>query len=238
MFTIGICDDDERYRTELVGLCDDYIKSNNLECEIIQFSSGEEVLAYEGDKICLLLLDVEMGKIDGIEVMRRLEKSSMVWRIVFVTSHEECVWDSFGLKTLGFAVKPLDYNKLQKWISIAVRENNERVPIEFDTIDGHMYKYVDEICYIKASGNYSILYDGNSETLVNGIIKAWQDKLKDTAVHRIHKSYLVNFEYIKKLHSDKVVMQDGTELNVGRLYREKTNSLYKEFVYELAMGRR
>ncbi len=238
MFTIGICDDDERYRAELVGLCNECIKSQNLECEIIQFSSGEEVLAYEGDKICLLILDIEMGKIDGIEVMRCLEKSSMVWRIVFVTSHEECVWDSFGLKTLGFATKPINNDKLEKWINIAVRENKERQLIEFETTQGNVYKYVDEICYIKACGNYSLLYDGNSEILVDGILKIWQDKLRDTTIHRIHKSYLVNFEYIKKLHSDKVVMQDGTELNVGRLYREKTNSLYKEFVYELAMGRK
>lgn len=238
MFLIGICDDDEIYRKELVGLCNEYMKCNNLECEIVQFSSGEEVLAYEGDKICLLILDIEMGKIDGIEVMRRLEKSSMVWRIVFVTSHEECVWDSFGLKTLGFATKPIKNDKLEKWISIAVRENKERQLIEFETTQGNVYKYVDEICYIKACGNYSLLYDGNSEILVNGILKIWQDKLRDTTIHRIHKSYIVNFVNIKKLECDKAIMQDGSVLNIGRLYREKTKTLYKEFVYGLAMGRR
>ena len=234
---IGICDDDKRYRKELVCLCNEYIKCNNIECDIVEFSSGEEVLCYEGDKICLLFLDIEMEGMDGLEVMRCLEKTSLIWRIVFVTSHEECVWDSFGLKTLGFATKPIEYDKLHNWISVALRENGDRILIEFGTSGGCLYKYEDEIYYIKASGNYSTLYDGNKEILINDILKVWQEKLQDTSIKRIHKSYLVNFAYVRKVEYDKVIMQDGRKLKVGRLYRDRIKTLYKEYIYETAIRR-
>lgn len=238
MFRVGICDDDVIYRKEAVKLCEEYMTQNNVEFEILEFLSGEEVLDYDGEKICLLLLDIEMSGLDGIQIMRRLENSSLIWRIVFVSSHSECVWESFGLKTLDFATKPLNYTRFEKWMNIAIRENKDRMLVELDTVDGSIYRYADEIHYIISQGNYSLLYDGASQVLVNGILKLWQDKLKDTAIFRIHKSFLVNPIHIKKLEYDKVIMQDGRELNIGRVYKEKTRELYKNFVREIAMERR
>jgi len=238
MFRIGICDDDAVWRKEAVRLCEEYMTQNNLEFEIIEFLSGEEVLEYAGEKICLLLLDIEMSGLDGIEVMRRLENSPLIWRLVFVSSHSECVWESFGLKTLDFATKPLNYSKFEKWMNIAVRENKDRKLVELDAVEGHIYRYADEIHYIISQGNYSLLYDGTSEILVNGVLKHWQDILKDSNIFRIHKCFLVNPIHIKKLEYDKVIMQDGREMNIGRVYREKTRELYKIFVREIAMGRR
>ena len=40
--------------------------------------------------------------IDGISVLKHIEKYNLIWKVIFLSSHDECVWNSFGIKTLGF----------------------------------------------------------------------------------------------------------------------------------------
>nr|MCR5461198.1 response regulator [Acetatifactor sp.] len=71
MITIGICDDEEAYRDRIKTICSEYLAEREMECQFTMFSSGEEVLAYQGDRMLLLFLDIEMPGIDGLEVMEK-----------------------------------------------------------------------------------------------------------------------------------------------------------------------
>ena len=108
MIFVGICDDEEAYRMQIRTICKDFFDAQKQEFRFVEFSSGEEVLAYRGDKIHLLFLDIEMPGTDGLEVLTKVRRNDRFWRIVFVTSHKELRWETIDLKTLAFLEKPLD----------------------------------------------------------------------------------------------------------------------------------
>lgn len=243
MFLIGICDDEEFHREHIKKLCEQYFAEYPQEHEYIEFTSAEEVLVYgeaaenSGSKLHLLFLDVEMGELDGIELLRKLENAAWIWRIVFVTSHDEVMQDAFGIKTLGFAHKPVEYRQVEKWITTAIRENKENVMLEYMVGMQKSYIALEDIYYLEAEGNYTKLYQKDEMQLINENLKRWQKKTESFPFVRIHKSYLVNMLHVQRWEASKVTMENGTVLSVGRQYTKEARELYFSFVKKQAINR-
>ncbi len=237
MITIGICDDELIHRKDIRELCEQYFEDNRQDCEFVEFASGEEILAYNKGKIHLLLLDVELGGVDGLEVLKYVEDADWVWRVVFVTNHEEVVWDSFGIKTLGFGRKPITYGQITRWIDITLQENKENVVFRFITTQGTIYKNVEDIFYMKAEGNYTYLYTRNGECLINDKLKIWEDRMRQTSMKRIHRSYLINLAHVRKWETNKVILESGESFFIGRQYAKKAKEEYYNYVRKHGTGR-
>lgn len=243
MFLIGICDDEAFHREHIKEFCEQYFGEYPQEHEYVEFTSAEEVLVYgeaaenSGSKLHLLFLDVEMGELDGIELLRKVEDADWIWRIVFVTSHEEVMQDAFGIKTLGFARKPVEYRQIEKWISTAVRENKENVMLEYMVGIQKSYIALEDIYYLEAEGNYTKLYEKDEMQLINENLKRWQKKTEMLPFVRVHKSYLVNMLHVKRWEASKVTMENGAVLSVGRQYAKEARELYFSFVKKQAMSR-
>ncbi len=237
MYTIGICDDEEMHRQHIRRLCEEFFAENAYSYQLVEFQSGEEVLAYRGEQLHLLFLDVELGETDGIHVLRRLENTDMFWRVVFVTSHEEVVWDSFGIKTLGFAKKPVTYQQIAKWLQTTIRENKEKLVLEYISGAEKGCVALEDVLYLAAEGNYTCVHSLHTQTLINENLKYWQSYTEQMPVVRIHKSYLVNLLQVQKWETGKVILTNGEELAIGRQYAKEAREAYFAFVREQAMRR-
>lgn len=240
MFCLAICDDEKKQRQYLRNLCESFLSQNVNMYNIIEFSSGEEMLSYfneEVQPIHLLFLDVEMGEIDGIEVLRNLERNNKVWRVVFVSNHEDAVWDSFGIKTLGFGRKPVGLLQIEKWIQVVISEMKENIMISY--IEGTKTYYIplEDIYYLEAAGNYSYLHTMKDSKLINDKLKIWQNKLEQQLMVRIHKSYLINMINVKEWRSDSVTLLNGVKLAIGRQFAKEAKEKYLVFVKKQAMKR-
>lgn len=243
MFLIGICDDEELHRQHIRELCEQYFVEYPQEHEYVEFSSGEAVLEYgdaaenSGSKLHLLFLDVEMGELDGIALCRKIENADWIWRIVFVSSHEEMVWNSFGIKTLEFGRKPVEYWQIEKWMNIASRENKENVMLEYTFGILKNYVALEDIYYLEAEGNYTLLHKKDEAILMNEKLKQWQKKTEMFPIVRIHKSYLINMLRVKRWEAGKVTLENGAELSIGRQYAKEAKKIYLSFVKKQAMNR-
>lgn len=219
---IGICDDEVHQRNHLRELCLEYAKEKGITCEIIEFSSGNEVILYSGEILTLLFLDIEMQDMNGIEVMKKIEKSSKIWRIVFASNHEEEVWSTFGLKTLDFGRKPIQKEQLARWLKIAQEEFHEEIIIEFECENEKKYCRLQDIVYLEALGNYVLVHNRNQDFIVSRNLKYWQEQLPERNFLRAHKSYLVNIEYITEVVNKKIQLRiDGITLPIGRVYHRE-----------------
>lgn len=232
MITIGICDDLETDRMYLKKLCDRYFDEHGEAFSCKMFSSGEEVLNYKGEKLLLLFLDIEMQGTDGIDVMEQLVKNSKVWRIVFVSSHKERVFDTFGLKTLDFGVKPVEYQRISHWIDIAKNEERRNKVIQFKNDSEDSCVLIEDIIMLIGEGNYIRLVLKEESRIYVGTIKQWEKKLEGTCMLRVHKSYIVNMNYISKIEKQQVYMYDKTIVPVGRKYNESTKEKVNKFIMD------
>ncbi|MCR5459511.1 MAG: LytTR family DNA-binding domain-containing protein [Acetatifactor sp.] len=237
MITIGICDDEKAYRDHLRKICGSYLDAQKQEFHFVEFTSGEEVLAYQGDKIHLLFLDIEMPGMDGLEVMKKVRSNELIWRIVFVTSHKELKWETIDLKTLAFMEKPIERIGVETCVKTVLRENKENIDISLKTVDGDYYLKLDQILFIQAQGNYVSVYSKKDEITGYDSIKILEAQVKGTTMLRTHKSYLANLQYVEKMSGVVLRMTNGYSVPVGRKYYQSVKEAYFSFIKKITIDR-
>ena len=237
MIIIGICDDEEVYRSQIKSFCDAYFDVVKEEHEYVIFTSGEDVLAYQGERIHLLFLDIEMPGMDGLKVLEEVRKNDRIWRIVFVTSHKELRWDTIDLKTLAFLEKPIERIGVETCIKTVLRENRENIDIFYKTIKGDGHVRLDRVVAVQASGNYVNIYFDKEEISGYDSIKTIEAQTKGTTMIRTHKSYLANLQYVEKMNSATLQMTDGRSVPIGRKYYQSVKDAYFAFVRNITIDR-
>ena len=225
---IIICDDEKIFRDKLIEVCETYAKNNDIDLELKQYSSGEELLE-SSESADVLLLDIEMAGINGIEVKEILEENSRISFIIFTSSHTEMVFDTFSKKTLGFVTKPVTYEKLEEKLNKVLKEIKSEFFIEVQDKENIIKVKNNKICYIEADDYCSRIITTDNTYLVRKSLSEWEDELTDKDFIRIHKSYLVNMDFIKAIKS-VVVLDSGEELKIGRTKLKEVKEKYTEFI--------
>ena len=117
-----------------------------------------------------------------------------------------------------------------------MRELQKNELIECGTSEGKRWIRLEEVWYIEAQRNYVKVWLGDGHILANGNLKEWEDKLADHSFIRIHKTYLMNPMYIRTM-KNSVVLKDGSELPIGRAYKNHAIEQYHGFIFKIAEGR-
>ena len=237
MVVIGICDDEKLHRNHAISLCEQYFRELPMEHSYVEFASGEEVLAYQGEKIHLLFLDIEMGDTSGLDVLNALREKDPIWRIAFASSHTEQRLDTIDMKTLAFLDKPLQYDGVKKCLTIAIQENAQNVTATFRQLEGERRVELSNIIYIQAEKHYARVCSRQSDFMGYDSMKDYEKQLEGTSVIRIHKSYLVNMQCIQKIFPEEVLMINGDRLPIGRKYNAEVKEKYVNFVKSVTLGR-
>ena len=192
-FHIAICDDDFQQRNLLYMFVEKYMKYKNVLFDITLFSSGEELL--EMNKTYdILILDIIMSKVSGIDVKEKLFEKRNSSNIIFLTNHDTYIKNAFGKYVYAYVNKK-DYQVLTKFIDIIIKEKLEKGIYK---INNSIF-ISSEIKLIASNGSYCDIYktDGKIETL--RIYLKDIEKILSTCefLKRIYRSYIVNFNYIK-----------------------------------------
>lgn len=237
LIRIGICDDVKEEREKIHQLCEEFFEGKGIEYNYVFFESGEEVLEYceddEKEQITLLFLDVEMGKISGIQLKEEVIKQDKIWRLLFVTSHSESVYAAFSLKTMGFIKKPAQKEEVFKNLSTVLEEWNENVVLEFKGYnDQIIYVRLEDIIYFNAEGSCVKIhtYKKDSDGMI--LSKKLGDVEKEMAEYffvRVHKSYLVNLANVTDVKDDVKLDQIEDKIPIGRSYKEAVRKAHLSF---------
>lgn len=235
---IGVCDDDpedvERICEELVRCIMHLGEKDPILCTC---QSGKEMLEQcRNQKMRLVLLDLEMPGWSGFDLAGQLYAINPEIRLIFVSNHENMVFDSYEYAPLWFVRKSVmerDMLKaVQKYFQIA-----EKVQIHCKTREGmrDVWVYVNEVLYIECSGHtlYMKLTDQECHQFY-GSLKPLEESFSSHGFIRTHKNYLVNARYVKEVGNRAILLEDGTELDIGKNRRKEI----LEMVETVQRGRR
>ena len=235
-FSVAVCDDDMEFVKQINAMIAAYFQNVKNEYEIYNFNSGRRLLEACRNQsipvIHLLFLDVEMGSMSGIEVKEQVSQMDIIKRLVFVTVHEEAMPMAFGMKVIGFITKPVSCERIGRWIQ-AVSEELKNNEIVYKSQNGQRVISDKDILYIKAEGDYTYLFraDSDEPEFTAHTMKYWEGLMKDPAFVRIHKSYLVNLEYVMQKKSSTIILKDKkTVLPIGRKYKKETEESYQSYL--------
>jgi len=218
-FNIGICDDEEITLDKISQLINDKFKEINCEYNINKFNNSMELIEFHSrEYFDIVFLDIDMPKINGIEAAQNIKFKNPNAIILFITSKDEFVFESFKVQPFRFIRK----SKLTEEISEAIIEvnkflekNSYKIRI---IIDKKTYEIdINNILYIESSKNYITINTVNDKQYkYKDSINQKEYELEDYGFIRTHSGYLVNERYIQRINNDNVIIKNNQKIPISR----------------------
>lgn len=228
-YTCIIIDDDEIDRLTAVS----YAKKFPVLDILGVFESAEDAVPLlEKEKIDILFLDIDMPGLNGIEFRKQALDIPVC---VFITAHPEHAVESFQIETLDFIVKPLKLdrftqtiNRIEEFMEIKLKASLFEASIGGDTIyikEGHEQTKVKlhEILYLEALKDYTLVVTDRKRHCVLSSIGNLLKEDHFQSFIRIHRSYAVQKQYVQKINSNEIILNNNAVIPIGRSYKENLN---------------
>lgn len=223
-YNIAVCDDQEAERGYLSVLVDQWSKDRGHRIQISTFSSAENFLfQYEEQKAYdILLLDIEMGQMNGVELAKVLRKENDKIQIIFVTGYSDYISEGYEVEALHYLMKPVKEEKLWEVLDRAAQKlaKNEKI-LNLESSGGIYRIPVYQIRYAEVYGNYVTIHAAE-EIRVKMTLGELEESL-DERFLRISRSYLVNLTRILRVTKKEILLNDGTSLSLPRGAYEQVN---------------
>lgn len=228
-YHIAVCEDEQDQMESIASAVSAWGAKTGYSCEVAAFPSAEAFLfAYEENRAYdILLLDIEMKKITGIELAKRIRRDGSRAEIIFITSHFEFAGEGYEVDALHYLVKPVSEEKLMQVLSKAADRLSVEPPSLIISCEGGTVRlYESELLYVEAFLHYSILRTREREYKVKESISAFEQRLSDD-FYRAHRSYLVSLKHITRISRTSVRIGE-TELPLSRGKYDAINRAFIE----------
>ena len=199
----------------------------------------------------VMFLDVQMPGLDGFDVIDALGPDRCP-AVVFVTAYDAYALKAFEVHAIDYLLKPFDRKRLRQALARAraltssekdvgrrliavmaeLRAGRPQERIVVKSRDRIYFVRVGDISWIEASGHYLTLHAGREEHLIRGTIKQFESRLDGERFVRVHRSTIVNVDYIKELlptfHGEyEIVLRDGTRVSTSRGNSERLHTILR-----------
>lgn len=218
MIRVAIVEDDCVYAEQLTAFLKTYEFDYDEQIHITIFADGGEIAEHYKSRFDIILMDIEMGFMDGMtaaEMIRKLDKEVI---IIFITNMSQYAIRGYEVDALDYVLKPVTYfafsQRLQRAIArMHVREETYLV-IHFKT--GLMKIVLSDLYWIESVGHRLTYHtkQGAYESTSNSIHKI-EEKLGSDHFFRCNKSYLVNLAHVKEI-KEGCVLVNGTKIVISR----------------------
>lgn len=228
-YRIAICDDEQNQIEYITSIVTSWSNHKGHSCEIRTFASAEAFLfEYEEDKAYdILLLDVEMKNMNGIELAKRIRKDNNRAEIIFITSHFEFVGEGYEVDALHYLIKPISAEKLTQVLTKAAEKISVEPLSVVISCEGETVKlYESDILYVESFLHYIVIHTKDNEYKIKENISVFENKVSDV-FYRIHRSYLVSLKYITRISRTSVNI-GNTELPLSRGKYDNINRAFIE----------
>lgn len=188
-------------------------------------SNGGEAINYVNDhKVDLLLLDVEMPEMNGIEL---LENLSYFPHVIMTTGNTEYAYEAYEYNVTDFLKKPIIPSRFQKAINKVV-ETHSRIEQYAQTslgkeiyikTDGRLVRLeYDQILYFENVGDYVKVITADNSYIIYGALKAIDKKIKNSRFLKVHRSFIVNLDKIVDIEDNSIVI-DKKVIPISRAHK-------------------
>ena len=221
MIKIAICDDNVEMGQRIEAEVKQLLAAKQRICEEQVFCDGK-YLWYEiqdGAHFDLILLDIEMPEMDGISLANLIKMHLPNCLIIFITSHDRYVYDSFKVQPFRFIPKQFLEERLAEAVLDAVIwiEKNACRYYQAENQQGLERIPIGEILYIWHSGKYAYIERLNGEYVkVRKPLKQVYGELPDGDFTWLEKGSICNLAQIRKVTGSEVILMNGNSLKVSR----------------------
>ena len=231
MIRIAMVEDEAAVREQLQGYIQRYTRQYGTEFAVTEFSDGVEILDAYRPVYDIVLLDVEMKHLDGMETARRIRELDRDVVLLFITNMAQYAIKGYAVGALDYLLKPVPYFAFSQQLQKAEEKLRRRarhylaVPVE----GGLRRLDTAQIYYMESEGHRVHFYTEEGEFSATGALKTFEEKLADLPFARCNSGYLVNLAQVKSVQQG--LAQVGPyELQVSRPKRKSFLAALADYI--------
>ena len=234
MIRIAIVDDENSICSNIERIISEYCNTMSLKADVDIFNSGESILKHlhNNSQYHLIFLDIELVQCNGIDVAHEIRDviQDETTQIVFVSGKDGYDRQLFAFRPFSFIAKPFTTAQIDTVIEKYLRiygKQNELFHYKY----GHDTFWVkrSEVLYFKSDDRKVIIQKQNGQESFYGALEKINAELKGQGFFSPHKSYLVNYRFIKAFRIDCIIMTNGDEIPVAKGKRNEVAKIQIAF---------
>lgn len=191
----------------------------------------------KNNSVDLIFLDIHLPKLSGIDFLNILTPKP---KVILTTAFPDYALQSYDLDVTDYLLKPFSFQRFLKAVNkvnitdnktdsnIQTEADNEIQSNDFLFIKSgfdYIKLFINDIAYIKSDGDYTLLVTNSDKHLVSYSLKYWVGKLNSDIFCQVHKSYLVNINYVNKISGNTIYI-NNFEIPIGRAFKDSFNEKY------------
>lgn len=232
MYQVALCEDERIFAETQERLCRAIFAKLNIEYRLTVFTGSEDflhVFTLGGKRYDLILLDIIMVGMNGMDLARMIRVKDKTAAIIFITSTMDYATQGYDVDALHYLNKPVDGEKLERLIARDYESRFKRDYFVFDSLGVKRKVAISEIICMETAGRRA------EATLTDGTAVYYYGKLVDLLnkmpagrFTRCHQAFAVNLDNIRELDGGDAVAVDGKRIPVSRAYVKAVEKAFME----------
>ncbi len=229
---IAVCEDNIEEQQKLLSL----IENSGIPSETTFFNSGEKLLReYKVRKFDLIFMDIYMNGMSGVEAVTAIRKIDENVPVAFTTTSTDYTLESYRLEALKYIEKPVKSKAVHELLELAQlkKENTPRLMLKIKGKD--ISVPFERILYAEQKAHTLFLFLEGGEVLqANEKLDNIEKQFEERNFFRCHKSYLVNFAYVKNLDKELMVfsIKEGHNVHIRRESMSKARKTFEAYLFD------
>jgi len=257
---VAICDDEQVQCQLVTKELQIWSKEQSVTMEVVPFSDAESFLFHWEDdkKYDLLILDIEMGKMNGMELAKKLREDEISIPILFITGYESYMSQGYDVEALHYLMKPIKREKLfevlnrvknlvkaEDKILFQVEDGQiSLVPSEIWMIEAMVHRSVfqisdgtsdicpSEIWMIEAMVHRSVLYTQKEKYIIKTSFHEVMKKLEmEKGIILVHRSFLINLKHVASITRNELILDNGMKAPLSRGKAKEVNAAFIQYYH-------
>lgn len=217
---IAVCDDEIQFIDAICPLLEQWAEECGIKLTLYRFTNGDDLVeAHQSESMDLIILDVIMPLLNGIDTARELRSMNQTVPIIFLTSSREFAVDSYEVKALNYLIKPVDREKLFLTLDEFLKSFNlAKASFTAKTADGFCRIVIDDVDYLEAQNKQVLVHLMGGRTIVIRELfsKCAEVFSPENGFCCCHRSYIVNLGNVEQFSKTEVTTACHSAIPISR----------------------
>ncbi len=235
MLHIAICDDNSLALDRIVRLLEDYRKQTRAPISWRTFlSASEMVSSMHTEEYGLLLLDILMPGVSGMEAARAIRTFDSDVKIVFLTSSPDYAVEGYAVNAMDYLLKPVNRQRFVALMDRLVSEDYKRSEsLHIKTTSGAAKILLSALAYVEVRDKFLYFHmnDGSVRQSRASLAEYEPNLLSHSNFLKVHRSYIVNLWHMSELTADSFVTFGGETIPISRLLYSNVRQVYMDYLF-------
>lgn len=231
MISIAIVEDDKNERSLIKECLDYYMENKDIALSVSEFSGGLDFMGGYKPVYDIVLMDIEMPGMNGIDLARALRKIDKSVILIFVTNLAQYAVQGYEVEALDFILKPINKFSFALKLDRAIARTTKRKDDVFQIKSGGETLSVQtaSVKYVEVSAHYVVYHTTDGDFTEYNTLKEVEKKINKDFFARCNRCYLVNLRYVGSVKKDTVFIGKD-ELIISRPQKKAFLSAFSEFL--------